>query len=121
MKPIKLVGIALMVLALASCVQKSSKKTVVLKLHVEGLKNIQTVGVRGNDKPLSWDYDTELKPLKKDSLYTTTFSLVTGYTFTEIKFTVNGQFELNDKGNRKIRFTDKDTTVYEARYDVLNP
>lgn len=59
-----------------------------------------------------------LKPIIKDTLYTTTFSLVTGYKFTEVKFSVNGQFELKEKDNRKIMFSDKDTTFYEAGFDV---
>ncbi len=106
------------ILSFSSCVQKSSKKTIIVKLNVEGMKNIQAVGIRGNEKPLSWDYDMELKPVIKDTLYAATFSLVTGYKFTEVKFTVNGQFELNEKDNRKIMFSDKDTTVYEAKFDV---
>ena len=107
-----------LILAFTSCVQKSSKKTIVVRLNVEELKNIQNVGIRGSEKPLSWDYDTELKPIVKDTLYEAIFSLTTGYKFTETKFTVNGQFELNDKPNRKIMFSDKDTTVYEAKFNI---
>jgi hypothetical protein len=118
MKNKKLLIITMAILSFSSCVQKSSKKTIIVKLNVEGMKNIQAVGIRGNEKPLSWDYDMELKPVIKDTLYAATFSLVTGYKFTEVKFTVNGQFELNEKDNRKIMFSDKDTTVYEAKFDV---
>ena len=110
--------ILFLIFALTNCVQKSSKKTIIVKLNVEGLKNIQNVGIRGSEKPLSWDYDMELKPIKKDTLYEATFSLITGYKFTEAKFTVDGQFELNEKANRKIMFSDNDTTVYEAKFNV---
>ncbi|MBK8843811.1 MAG: hypothetical protein IPO33_13700 [Saprospiraceae bacterium] len=106
------------ILALSSCVQKSSQKTIIVKLDVGSLDSVQTVGIRGEDKPLSWDYDMELKPAVKDSLYTVVFSLVTGYKFTEVKFTVNGQFELQEKDNRRIFFTDLDTTIYEAIFDI---
>lgn len=119
MKNSKLLIITITIFFITGCVQKSSKKTVIVKLNVQGIKNVQSVGIRGDEKPLSWDYDMELKPVIKDSLYTATFSLVTGYKFTEAKFTVNEQFELNEKGNRKIIFNDKDTTVYEAKFDVL--
>jgi hypothetical protein len=118
MKNNKLLWATIALFFFTSCVQKSSKKTVILKLNVEGIKDIKTIGVRGGEKPLSWDYDLELKPIVKDTLYTATFSLVTGYKFTEVKFTVNGQFELNEKDNRKIMFSDADTTVYEAKFDV---
>jgi hypothetical protein len=117
MKNYSLIIIAIII---SSCVQKSSKKTVVVKLNVAGIKNIQTVGIRGNEKPLSWDNDMQLKPIIKDSIYEATFSLVTGYKFTEAKFTVNGEFELKDKDNRRIIFSDKDTTVYEAKFEITN-
>lgn len=120
MKKNRSIIILLGVLAFSSCVQKSSKKTVVLKLNVQGIKNIQSVGIRGNEKPLSWDYDLELKPIVKDTLYTATFSIVTGYKFTEAKFTINSQFELPEKDNRRIVFSESDTTVYEATFDVVN-
>jgi PBP1b-binding outer membrane lipoprotein LpoB len=117
MKKSRILLTFLSIIILAGCVQKSSKKVVILKLDVSGINNIETVGVRGNEKPLSWNYDLELKPIIKDTLYSTTFSLVTGYKFTELKFTVNGQFELNDKSNRRIIFSEKDTIVYEAKFD----
>lgn len=112
-----LVG-ALAIFLLTSCVQPSSQKTIIVKLNVGGIKNIQTVGIRGDEQPLSWEYDLELKPIIQDTLYTATLSLVTGYKFTEAKFTVNEQFELNEKENRKIVFGDKDTVIYEAKFDV---
>jgi putative oxidoreductase len=118
MKKNSLIVLVLAIVALTQCVQKSKTETVVVKLNVAGMKDIQSVGIRGNEKPLGWDYDMELKPIVKDSLYTATFSLLTGYKFTEVKFTVNGQFELNDKSNRRISFSGKDTTVYEAKFDV---
>lgn len=107
-----------LIFTLAGCVQKSGKKTIIVKLNVEGVKDIHSVGMRGDEKPLSWDYDMELKAIKKDTLYGATFSLVTGYKFIEAKFSVNGQFELNEKANRKITFSDKDTTIYEAKFNV---
>lgn len=118
MKKYSLLSISILLFGLLSCVQKSGKKTIIVKLNVEGIENIQSVGMRGSEKPLSWDYDLELKPIIKDKIYTTSFSLITGYKFTEAKFTVNGQFELNDKNNRRIVFSNTDTTVYEATYNV---
>jgi hypothetical protein len=118
MEKYKLLIFTLLTLCFASCVQKSSKKTVIVKLNVVGLKDIKSVGIRGSQKPLSWENDLELKPIIKDSLYEASFSLITGYKFTEGKFTVNGNFELNDKDNRRIIFSENDTTIYEAKFDV---
>jgi putative oxidoreductase len=114
-----IVFVTLIMLTGVGCVQKSAKKTVIVKLDVRGIENIQTVGIRGSDKPLNWDYDYELKPLVKDSIYIGTFSLITGYKFMESKFTVNGQFEEKLNSNRKIVFSENDTTFYNARFDVM--
>lgn len=116
----KLVPTLIALVILMGCVQPSSKKTVTVLLHVNGKDSIQSVGIRGKDQPLSWDYDYELTPVIPDSIYTCTFSLVTGYKYTEAKFTVDGAFELNDADNRKIVFSDSDSTLYEATYDVVN-
>jgi hypothetical protein len=105
-------------LTLFACVQPAYEKTVVITLKVNGIKDIQTVGVRGEGAPLSWDEDIYLQPVVKDSLYTLTATARTGYTFTEIKFTVNGQFELEGKPNRRQEFAEGDTTFYNATYNV---
>lgn len=106
----------LLILILAtSCVQKTYTKTVVFTIDVSEIKNIKNVGIRGNDKPLSWDYDTEMKELKKDSLYTITITEETGYKFTEVKFSINNKLEFNDGANRRVVFSEKDTTYYKAK------
>ncbi|OJW13256.1 hypothetical protein [Mucilaginibacter sp. 44-25] len=100
-----------------SCVQKTKKVIIHLKLHVTGIKDIKSAGIRGDGKPLSWDKDLEMKPLINDSLYTATFTTVTGYNFVECKFTVNGQTELNGQPNRRINFKDRNEVNYEATFN----
>jgi hypothetical protein len=107
----------LCVIAAVSCVQKTYKKTVVLNLQVADIKDVQTVGVRGESTPLSWDKDFLMTPVVKDSLYSVTITGETGYKFSEIKFTVNGVFELEGKDNRKVFFSEGDTTVYNAVFN----
>jgi putative oxidoreductase len=107
------------VLALFACVQPAYEKTVVITLKVNGIKDIKTVGVRGEGGPLSWNKDIYLQPVVKGSLYTLTATARTGYTFTEIKFTVNGEFELDGKPNRRLEFAKGDTTYYGATFNVL--
>jgi PBP1b-binding outer membrane lipoprotein LpoB len=115
-----LIFLSILTLFVASCVQKSYKRTVVLTLDVSGIKDIQTVELRGEGNPLSWNKDLEMKPIKKDSLYTVSVTAVTGYKFAEIKFVVNGKFELENQENRRIYFDEKsDTTFYNAKFDVL--
>jgi hypothetical protein len=117
MKKNSIILISLLLLSMAGCVQKSYKKTVVVMLTVPNSKDIKTAGIRGQGKPLSWDTDYEMKTVVKDSLYTTTISAVTGYKFAEIKFTVNGDFELKEKPNRRVQFAEGDTTFYNATFD----
>lgn len=108
---------ALLLFSINGCVQKSYKKTVVFTLTVQNMKNIKTVGIRGNGKPLSWDTDFEMTPVVRDSLYTATATTITGYKFAEIKFTVNGEFELKGKPNRRLNFSDNGTTYYNAIFN----
>lgn len=117
MKKYLIILISLLLLLLASCVQKSYTKTVLVTLKVSNMKDIKSVGIRGQGKPLSWDNDYEMKPVVKDSLYTATITTVTGYKFAEIKFTVNGDFELKEQPNRRVVFSDKDTTYYNAIFN----
>lgn len=117
MKNYTIILISLSLFSMASCVQKSYTKTVVVTLQVSNIKDIKSVGIRGQGKPLSWDSDFEMKPVVKDSLYTATITAVTGYKFAEIKFTVNGDFELKEQPNRRVIFSDKDTTYYNAVFD----
>lgn len=117
MKKIVVILAIVFSLLTTSCVQKTYKKTVVFTLDVSEIKNVKKVGIRGNDKPLSWDYDTEMKEIKKDTLYQVTITGETGYKFTEVKFVVNDTFELQNEENRRVIFSEKDTTFFKAKFN----
>ena len=108
---------ALSLISLFACVQKAYDRVVVYEADVSGLKDIRVVGVRGNDKPLSWEQDRALTMVVKDSLYRVTVRYHTGNLVTKAKFTVNGEFELRDKPNRRVVFAAGDTTFYKARFN----
>lgn len=108
---IKLTIIAV-IIVMTSCVQKSYKRVVVVTLDVSKVKNIQSVGIRGEGKPLSWESDYPMQAVVKDSLYKAVITTNTGYLFAEGKCTVNGDFELRDKPNRRIYFDDKKDSTY---------
>lgn len=111
MKAILSILILFLVLILTSCVQKSYNRVVVVTLDVSKMKGIQSAGIRGNGKPLSWETDYSMQEVVKDSLYKGIFTTKTGYLFAEIKCTVNGNFELQNEANRRIEFDlQKDTT-----------
>jgi hypothetical protein len=73
---------------------------------------------KGKDKPLSWDYATEMKTIKKDSLYELTTTFETGYNFTEIKFMVNDSLEFDNEENRRVVFLQRHT-FFMAKFNKL--
>ena len=109
--------IIIFALTLGACVQKTKKQEVTLILNVFGMKDINTVAVRGDDKPLSWKEDYLLQEVVKDSLYRGTFGGETGLLGTKIKFVVNGTFELENKPNRYIVFDRSGKTTYTATFN----
>ena len=114
-----LAGLACSAVLLSGCVQKAYDRTVIYELDVSAAASVKSVGIRGDDKPLSWDEDRELTPVVADSLYRVAITYRTGRLITESKFTVNGTIELRDKPNRRVEFSGGDTTVYRARFDQV--
>jgi neutral trehalase len=118
MKPIALFTVSILLFANTNCVQKTQKRTVLFTLDVSGIKNIKSVGIRGWDKPLSWDKDYPLQEIVKDSLYQAIVTEETGRICTEFKFSINDKLELDGKENRKVYFdTKNDTTKVSFVFD----
>jgi hypothetical protein len=118
MKSVIVFTVFVISLLISSCVQKTHKRIVVITLDVSKVDNIQSVGIRGNGDPLSWENDYPMQEIVKDSLYKAIITTETGYLFAEGKCTVNGNFELQDKPNRRIEFdTKKDTTSVHFVFD----
>jgi hypothetical protein len=113
----KIIIVSMLCIGFSACVQKTYRKTVVFSLDVHDAEEIKSVAIRGAEKPLSWRKDVEMRSETKDSLYRITVSFLTGYKFTEVKFVVNGEFELKDKDNRRVNFDEGDTTFYSAVFN----
>jgi hypothetical protein len=109
--------IILIVMVCSSCVQQAHKRKVTFLLDVSQAKNIETVGVRGEGNPLSWEADYPMQEVVKDSLYKAEIVGETAYKWIDVKFTVNGKFELENKPNREVVFTGNETT-YKAVFNV---
>ena len=56
-------------------------------------------------------------PIIRDSLYTVTFTTITGYNFTELKFTADDKMELEGQPNRKIYFDKANQITYKAEFN----
>lgn len=118
---INLLPCLLLAVLLSACVQKTYQKTVVYTLPIPGMRTPETVGIRGNDKPLNWESDQKMSLNLSDSTYRTVVTYQTGYLFTEVKFVADGVFELADQPNRRVVFAATDTTFYDATFDKQNP
>lgn len=106
---------------LPACVQKTYQKTVVYTLNIQGVKTAKMVGVRGNDKPLNWESSLNMTPIGPDSsTYRAVVTYQTGYKFTEVKFVADDVFELADQPNRRVVFSDTDTTFYTVTFNNAN-
>lgn len=111
------VMLLLFTFCITGCVQKTYRRIVVCTLAVNQPIAVEQAGIRGSDQPLNWQEDYKMEVVKKDSLYKAVFVINTGYTFTELKFTVNNEFELEKEENRKIIFNTGDTTFYDAVFN----
>ena len=105
---------------LGACVQPAFDRTVVYELQIAGVPDVRSVAVRGDDAPLSWKKDLLLTRATDDSVYRATVTYRTGRLKTEVKFVVNGIFELQELPNRRVAFTG-DTTRYRALFDRAVP
>lgn len=117
----KIILAIVIVIVAAGCVQKSYVHTIKVVLTIINKKDIKKVGVRGGENqgnPLNWNSDLPMNEVIKDSLYTTTFNIESGYKYAEIKFVVDDEWELKDQPNRRIAFSNKsDTIIYKATYN----
>lgn len=101
-----------------ACVQKAFTKTMIITLTVKGKRDVERVGIRGNGNPLSWNTDFMMTPLIKDSVYRAVVVTETAFSSTEIKFTLNGAWELEQAPNRVINFKKGvDTIWYDATFN----
>ncbi|QQV04109.1 MULTISPECIES: hypothetical protein [Chryseobacterium] len=100
-----------------SCVQKAYEQTVIYTVEIPDSEGVTSVGIRGNDKPLNWEQDTELKKINDKNIYQVKVTYLTGYKFTEVKFTRNGEYELQNMPNRRVEFNPSGITRYKAVFN----
>lgn len=109
--------IALLVL-LSGCVQQTIERTVTFEVDTRGLENVTSVGVRGNDAPLSWNSDYELTDPDGDGIYRGEVTFNTPYHTTQVKFTRDGGvFELEGQPNRILTLKGQTAFTFTARFN----
>ncbi|PIA81978.1 hypothetical protein BFR04_11775 [Gaetbulibacter sp. 4G1] len=119
MKFIKIILTTIVLLLFLNCVQETHSKTITLKLDMRQVENINNVGARGGNAPLSWNKTFQLTDTNKDSIYEGKIELKSASFDIEFKFVNNtDEFELQDQNNRSIRFEYKpETIIYEAVFN----
>ena len=108
--------------ALSSCVQETHIKTVTFQVDMKSVDAFQTVGIRGDIQPLSWENTIELTDDDNDSIYNGTFEFDTASNQLNFKFVIDEQsFELEGKNNRYLPFEYiPENLTYSSMYDQEN-
>ena len=104
---------------LVSCVQETHIKKVSFEVNMKGVQNFESVGIRGDIKPLSWQETSLLSDDNNDSIYTSTLEFDTAGNQLNFKFVINGEvFELDGTDNRVLPFEYKmEELIYSTSFD----
>ncbi|MDT7831483.1 hypothetical protein RQM59_03770 [Flavobacteriaceae bacterium S356] len=89
----------------ASCVQETHTKKVTFFIDMNGVENVNSVGIRGNFLPNKWRETVPMSDEDKDGIYQISFTEKTAAYGIAFKFVKNNnQFELPGEGNRELVF-----------------
>ena len=118
MKNIKIL-MSLVLICLLSCVQETHEKTVIIKVDMNGVKNAETVMVKGSFTDNPWSEALPLKDLNNDGIYEITLNRKTAFNSISFKFTLGeNRYELIGKDNRSIQFEyQPETIIYETVFN----
>lgn len=104
-----------------SCVQETHVKTITFKIDMNGVENLENVGLKGNFTNPSWKQLIPMTDDNNDGIYEATLSQKTAVNAIRFKFVNQGAYELKDQPNRKLEFEYKPQTItYEATFDVAD-
>lgn len=95
-------------LLLLSC--KTQSFTLTFQLDMTSQTDFQTVGIRGNIAPLSWDEDYPLTDPEGDGIYEATIDFKTSKKSVQYKFRTDTQSELAGSDNRIRWFSSPNPT-----------
>ena len=112
--------IALIALSTSACVQKTIPHKVSVEVDMRQMEGIESVGIRGQYPPLSWNEDFILSDPDADSIYSGNFIMDIPYDDFQFKFVMNGSnFELQGQDNRVLNFEGKTEVSLRAIFDQL--
>jgi len=102
-----------------SCVQKEHMKKVTFSVDMNGIENVENVGIKGDFTDRPWRQVIPLTDENNDGIYTISFTRETAAYGIEFKFVKNqGELELEGENNRELVFEYKPETIeYAAKFD----
>lgn len=111
--------IALALSLLTGCVQNTHLKTIRFEVDASHLKNVSKIGIRGGEKPLSWDDTYFMSDDDGDGIFELTLEFKTASPSIEFKFVnQDNQFELHDRDNRQLPFKYKpEALLYKTKFN----
>jgi len=117
-KYIKIIAIAAITL-FGSCVQKEHMKTVTFSVDMNGIENIESVGIKGDFTDQAWRQIVPLSDEDGNGIYEITFNRETAAYGIEFKFVLNEkETELQGQENRELVFEYKpETLVYQTKFN----
>lgn len=108
-----------LLLIVVSCVQQKHEKTVVFRVDMNAAEHINGVAITGEFTSPPWSEKIPLTDNDNDGIYQLSLTDQTAVSEMEFKFvTSDGTYELQDQGNRVLRFEYRpETIVYEAIFN----
>jgi hypothetical protein len=114
----KKITIVIMLAFICACVQEMRDITIHFSVDMSKVENVQSVGVIGENDPLTWDNPIELQDSDGDGIYEGVITIRAAYNYAEFKFMLNKNIiELEGKGNRQVDFTDMTEVRYSGTFD----
>ncbi len=119
----KKIGILVFLLiAMQSCVQEEFEKEITFLVDTNGVKNVKSIGIRGDFLPKRWNESLSLSDDNNDGVYELTLTERTAVYGIEFKFVKNGlDYELKEQENREIIFRyQPEKIIYKTTFNNTN-
>lgn len=114
----KKITIVIMLASICACVQEMRDIKIHFSVDMSKAENVNSVGVIGDNSPLSWNKSILLADSDGDGIYEGDITIRAAYNYAEFKFMLNDDIiELEGKGNRQVDFTDSKEAKYSGIFD----
>lgn len=103
--------IAALILLFTTIHLTAQNQQVIFKVDMNGVAKVENVGIRGSERPLSWDENFTLSDTDNDGIYEATINFKTAKKNIKFKFTNDGKEELQGADNRVVWFKNEPVLI----------